>query len=273
MYKFILIFIISVISVSCTTLNKSDRAIQVNNTVSIVGLWAMQPLQNGIANVAEFTNDGKSNLHIFNCHEKSTDPVESASYTITENGNNIRLITDDGEVQNLKLISMDDKVLTLGQMLGDELLKFSYIKVNRIEPLCMLYKESKDEQLKNTAFKESDFIHAPWIPEAQNILRYVGKWADEKGLVHIEVKLHSDGRYMLFLDKDENWNYLFNQVRWSDSNLLYQQFVYSNKPELYDHSLHKFNYGVVLSPVGDLKIKWSIFISDKRFDYILTRKD
>ncbi len=84
----------------------------------------MHPLRNGIASVVEFTNNGTSNLHSFNCREKSTDPVESSTYTITESGKNIRLETD-GEIQNLKLISITAKELTLGQSVGEELLKFS----------------------------------------------------------------------------------------------------------------------------------------------------
>ena len=81
----------------------------------------------------------------------------------------------------------------------------------------------------------------------------MGKWANDEGVVQIEVKLNPDGQYMIFKDNDENWNYLYKQVRWSDANLMYQAFAYSNKPELYDHPYHKSNQAAILAPVDDLK--------------------
>ena len=96
----------------------------------------------------------------------------------------------------------------------------------------------------------------------------------ELKLPKLEVKLNPDGQYMIFKDNDENWNYLYKQVRWSDANLMYQAFAYSNKPELYDHPYHKSNQAAILAPVNDFKkIKWSFFISGERFDYILKRKN
>lgn len=273
MYKIIILFLVTVLTISCSTSNRIEKPIEASNGASIVGIWAMHPLRNGIANVVEFTNDGKINLHSFNCRENSNGPVESSTYTMTESGKNIRLEAD-GEIQNLKLISIAAKDLTLGQSVGEELIKFSYLKVNRVAPLCFLYRESSDEKSKRTAFNESEFLNAPVIPDNKNILRYVGKWANDEGVVQIEVKLNPDGQYMIFKDNDENWNYLYKQVRWSDANLMYQAFAYSNKPELYDHPYHKSNQAAILAPVNDFKkIKWSFFISGERFGYILKRKN
>lgn len=275
MNRITLILLVSLLSISCASIDKNENSIKLNATgaPSIVGIWAMYPLNNGIANVVEFTKDGKSNLHPFDCREKSTDPVESSTYSIDESGKNIRLVTD-GEIQNLKLISMTDKELNLGQSVGEELLKFSYLKVSRISPLCFLYKKSNDEKSKRAAYKESDFIHAPWIPENKNILRYVGKWANEKDVVQIQVKRDADGRYMVFLENNENWTHLYNEVRWSDSGLQFESFAYSTRAELYDHPYHKSKQAVILAEVNDLnKIKWSFFIRGQRYDYTLSKKE
>lgn len=106
-------------------------------THSLVGIWAMTPLRNGIANVVEFTKDGQSHLHEFNCHKKpfGQGVVEASTYTLSKNKQSIRLDTN-GYAQTLKLISIDDKNMVLGQPVADYLLKFSYRKVNQIKPLC-----------------------------------------------------------------------------------------------------------------------------------------
>ena len=275
MNRIVLILLVSLLSISCASINKNESSINVNATgaPSIVGIWAMYPLNSGIANVVEFTKDGKGNLHPFDCREKSTDSVESSTYSINENGKNIRLLTD-GEVQNLKLISVTDNELNLGQSVGEEILKFSYIKVSRISPLCFLYRESNDEKSKRAAYRESDFIHAPWIPENKNILRYVGKWANEKGIVQIQVKLDSDGRYMVFQENSENWTHLYNEVRWTDLGLQFQSFAYSTRADLYDHPYRKSKQAVILAEVNDLnEIKWSFFIRGQRYDYTLSKKE
>ena len=234
MHKNIFIFVFSILLASCsTTPNKSIKPSDGSN-IAIVGIWAMMPLRNGIANVVEFTKEGKSNLYSFNCREKSSDEVESSTYTISGDGKNIHL-DSNGEVQNLSLISINRNAMILGQKVGDALLEFSYTRTSRVSPLCFLYKEPEEDQSKRTAFKETDFTHAPFIPDNPNISRYAGKWADEKGVVQIEVNKDANGRYKIFHENDENWNYLYNNVHWSGVELRFQSFAYSGKHDLFEY--------------------------------------
>lgn len=272
MQKRILVLVFAISLASCSVVPNSHLKYRNETNPSIVGIWAMLPLRNGIANVAEFTNDGKSNLYSFNCRKKSSGETESSTYAISNDEKKIRLYSN-GEIQELSLVSISENEMVLGQKVGGDLLKFSYIKISRISPLCFLYKEPKEESSKRTAFEKSDFTPAPWIPNNPNIERYAGKWVDEKGSVQIEVNMDADGRYRVFHENSENWNYLYNDVSWSGSELHFQSFAYSDKRDLFDHPYHKSKMIMMLTPTDDLdKIKWSFLIGNKRFDYILSRK-
>ena len=142
MLKILLTFASSLLLVSCATAPNGNINSEVEIKAGIVGIWAMHPLRNGIANVAEFTKEGKSNLHSFNCREKSTGEIESYTYTISSDGREINLELN-GEVQELKIVSINENSMTLGQKVGDSLLKFSYVKTDRISPLCHLHKEPR----------------------------------------------------------------------------------------------------------------------------------
>jgi len=270
--KITLICVFSILLASCSTTPNKNIELRNEKDVLIVGIWAMLPLRNAIDNVVEFTKEGKSNLYSFNCKEKSSNEVESSTYKISGDGKNIHL-DSSGEAQDLSLISINKNAMVLGQNVGDALLKFSYTRTGRVSPLCFLYKEPGEDKSKRTAFIETNFTHAPFIPDNPNISRYTGKWANEKGEIQIEVIRDTNGRYKVFHENNENWNYLYNNVSWSGVELRFQSFAYSDKPDLFDHSYHKSSSIMVLTPIEDLsKIKWSFFIGDKRFDYILSRK-
>jgi hypothetical protein len=270
--KKILLLSLSILLASCTTTPIKDTKAVNSENARVVGIWAMMPLRNGIANVIEFTNEGKSNLHSFNCNEKSTNEVESSTYAVSEDRTKI-LFKSGGETEDLQIIGISEKAMILGQLVGSEVLKFSYVRTSRVAPLCFLYKEPKEDKFKRTAFKESDFTHDPWIPEIPNIERYVGKWASDEGAVQIEVKRDSNNKYKVFLESNENWNYLYNNVRWSGLELRFKSFAYSSKRDLFDHPFHKSVGDNMLAPVEDAnKIKWSFFTEGQQFDYILIRK-
>ena len=115
----------------------------------VIGIWGMLPLNNGIANVVEFTDEGKSNLYSFNCRDKKWNGNELSTYTITDDEKHIRLNTND-KTQDLKLVTVGEKSMILGQKLGDGLLTFAYVKIKRVFPLCFMYKESEEERAKDS---------------------------------------------------------------------------------------------------------------------------
>lgn len=272
MRKIVFILVFSMLLASCSTMPNKYIELRDEKDIAIVGIWAMLPLRNGIANVVEFTKEGKSNLYSFNCKEKYSNEIESFTYKISDDGKNIHL-DSSGEAQDLSLISINNNAMILGQNVGDAVLKFSYTRTDRVSPLCALYNEPEEDKYKPAAFIEADFTHAPFIPDSLNISRYIGKWANEKGEIQIEVIRDASGRYKVFLENNENWNYLYNNVGWSGVELRFQSFAYSDRPDLFDHPYHKSSSIMLLAPVEDLsKIKWSFFIGDKRFDYVLGRK-
>ena len=105
----------------------------------LVGIWAMKPLNNGIANVVEFTADGKSNLHPFNCEEPGQPEVEVSDYQISEDGQTIQ-ITSPYQSFDLQVLAFNAKTMELGMEIEGHTLTFSYVKGDKIEPLCNLYR-------------------------------------------------------------------------------------------------------------------------------------
>ena len=106
---------------------------------SLIGIWAMVPLKNGIANVAEFDEAGISKLHPFNCQTKTNEPVQISEYKLSDDGKNIQLNTH-GEVMDLVVKSISDREMVLAQEVLDFSLKFMYLRTDEVAPLCDLYK-------------------------------------------------------------------------------------------------------------------------------------
>lgn len=238
---------------------------------SLVGLWAMLPLKNGIANVVEFRPDDQALLHSFNCENPLVKiGVETSHYAVDENNQTIRL-TSPGHDSQLNIVGMVGRVLKLEQPLGfdNESLTFTYLKVKKIVPLCAMY-QPRDKS-KQTAFKPDDFIAAPAIPARQDLAKYAGKWRD-KDAVQLEIVKDKKGQFMLFQAPTDNWRYLFNDVHWVGDELFYQSYAYSEKPELFDHPYHKSQipHQIRLLPNG--KLQMSFVIGGEKSSYELTRE-
>ncbi|WP_192985384.1 hypothetical protein [Pseudomonas sp. EggHat1] len=112
---------------------------KVDNPDQLLGIWAMTPLNNGIANVVEFKGDGKSNLHPFNCAEPGEQEVEVSDYRLSEDGQTIH-ITSPYQSFDLQVLAFNAKTMELGMEIEGLKLNFSYVKGDKIEPLCALYR-------------------------------------------------------------------------------------------------------------------------------------
>lgn len=189
----------------------------------------MLPLNNGVANIVEFKKNGESDLCPFNCGDNSSGETEHSRYRFDEK--NIMYINSlNGFEKKIELISMTESQMALGQYIGGDVYEFSYIKVSRVLPLCFLYKEeSGKDKLKRTPFQKTDLTPSPWIPDNPNIAKYVGRWADDKGIVQVEINKDANGRFKVFHENNESWNHLYNNVSWSGVELHFQSFAYSNK--------------------------------------------
>ena len=238
----------------------------------LLGIWAMLPLRNGIANVAEYRADGKVLLHSFNCAEPREREIEESDYLFSEDGRTIH-ISSPQRAFDLEVLDLQPNSMKLGMQVAGSELNFSYLKRNDVAPLCSLYVKPQADESKQSAFKASDFVAAPTIPAHANIERYMGRWVDENGQLQLEVIRDSSGRTKLHHASDKNWHYLFNDVNWQGDELHYQSYAYSDQPRLFSHPFHKSQHRSILSPRGEAgKIQYSFFIGQKRFDYILMRE-
>ncbi len=104
------------------------------------GYWAMQPLNNGIANVAQF-KQGVASLYTFSCDfntgETEVGETVKSTFKLTED-NTIELYDDSGELeQALKIVALSADKMTLEQAITPDFkLTFDYNKTDKLEPIC-----------------------------------------------------------------------------------------------------------------------------------------
>ena len=112
---------------------------------ALVGRWAMSPLKNGIANVAEFNKDGTAKLYSFRCDwtRDSFTHEETIEQTYDLEGDHITVYTGKEKTIETELVlkSVSESEMTLFQKIPDTLsgsggLTFHYKKVKEAKPLC-----------------------------------------------------------------------------------------------------------------------------------------
>ena len=235
----------------------------------IEGIWAMLPLQNGIANVAQFDANGTATLYPFNCaNPEEKLPPETSTYSIDRKSNTIQLTSAEGK-SSLEIAEVTDKSMVLNQKINNDVsLQFVYAKAPAIIPLCMFYTSPKPK----TGYQPTDFVASPTIPAHPQLSRFEGKWVNTKASEEIEVVKDSDGNYFLKTDSSENWNFLYNTVHWSGDELRFRKYSYSDKESLFDHSFHKFRVNTSLSLTSDTTMKQSYFTPLKQLDLELTKQ-
>lgn len=236
----------------------------------LVGIWAMLPLSNGIANVAEYQADGKVRLHPFNCVESQDREVEVSEYALAADGRSIH-IDSPKDSFDLKVLAYSGTVMILGMKVADTELKFVYKKVDKVESLCRMFPNAKEEAARRTRYQASDFVAAPVIPAHAGMERYQGDWKGDKGFTQVQVRRAADGQWTLSQDSSENWTYLFNDVHWEGEVLHYQSFAYSEKPSLYSHPYHKTNTPMTLEPASGGRLLNTYVVGGKRFEQLLHR--
>lgn len=110
----------------------------------LIGIWAMQPLSNGIANVIEFSKDGKITNNMFRCDwlKKSydNDGVEISRYEVEENGVYILNLDNQSVIETALVVDyINENSMSVRQLIDPQnAIRISYIKVETIKPLCRL---------------------------------------------------------------------------------------------------------------------------------------
>ena len=128
---------------------------------NLVGIWAMKPLNNGIANVVNFTKNGQSILHSYTCSGETWKKggKEKSTYKISNDGKNIYL-TNRFSNRNLEIITLEGDKLETSSVIktgrGDYRLNFSYQKKSKIEPSCIEPLTQKKALSKNEGMTEQE---------------------------------------------------------------------------------------------------------------------
>lgn len=250
----------------------ADKLPSTADSDALAGTWAMIPLGNGIANVVEFTREGKSTLHAFNCSDSSAEAPEVSDYQIRNDGETIHVSSLDGGV-DLEVLYITKIMMKLATKIDGKTLKFTYLRVNEVRPRCDLYAAKPAAvPVKGTPFSDADFSSDPFVPDHPNIERFVGRWAFENGAVQIEVIRDANGKVRLNPGSNESWSFLYNEVMWVGDELSFQEFTYSRISYWFDHPFHKSRTKLILAPVNDSnKIKYSIVRGEERSDSILIK--
>lgn len=273
MKKCLAVALLSVALAACST-NKTDSRVPsvASKSAKLVGIWKMHPLRGGSANVVEFTHAGESRLFSHSCINKEQAAPEFGRYAVDPNVQTIQITTKE-TTQTLKILFVGDAFLLLSQNVAGQTLNFQYVRGSDLSPLCgsdALWAEKRNRQ---APYRPSDFVSDPVIPSRLGIDRYVGRWANEKGVVQIEIQRLANGSYQLNHEMNENWTYLFNAAHWRGDELRYTSFAYSTRETLFDHPFHKSSHESFLVPLpnGD-SMKHGFFINGQKYEYILNRK-
>ncbi len=243
-----------------------------DTSAKLTGIWKMHPLGGGIANVVELTPAGESRLYPHNCITKKQEAPEIGHYAVDPSGRSIQLETD-GTVETLKVLFISDTSLLLSQDVDGQMLNFRYQRGSDLTPLCGPDARWARERSKYTPYVPSDFVPDPVVPPRLGMDRYIGRWANEKGEVEVEVKRLTDGSYRLYRDGSDNWTYLYNSVHWEGEELHYKVFAYSSRSGLFTHPYHKSLIDSALAPIPNgSAMKRALFIDGRKYEYVLNRK-
>lgn len=271
MFKHVIVVLVVTLLSGCVRPAAQPASPSVVDKKALIGIWAMLPLKNGIANVVEFRADDQALLHSFNCENPQVKMgVEQSHYAVDKSSQTIRLTSSD-HVTQLKILGIVGRAMKLKQPIGfeNESLTFSYLKVAQVVPLCEMYKP--EEKSQKTAFKPGDFIAAPTIPEHKDLEKFVGKWQSKKA-TQLEIVKDKQGRFTLFQAADDNWRYLFNNVHWVGDELNFNSYAYSEKPKLFDHPFHKSQIPTQIRLLPNDKMRMTIEIDGDKSAFELTRE-
>lgn len=236
----------------------------------LVGVWEGQRDENGkcpfMAWEFKRFENGRFEVMFFRNRSKIRNLLNTETGTWTTEGSKYILNTDDVPNPDAYIYNVID----------NDTVEFTNIQRDPSADCAEDYKfvdRRADKPLIDNSFKTDEFNESPIIPVNTNISRYIGKWADQKNkVVQIEIRMDPAGNAVLFHESNENWNYLYNDVRWEGDELHYQNFAYSTKPSLFTHPFHKSMHRSILAPLEDAnRIKRSFFIGNKRFDSILIK--
>ncbi|WP_226455846.1 hypothetical protein [Pseudomonas sp. AF03-9] len=235
----------------------------------VVGIWAMQALNEGRTNVAEFRPDGQLLLHAFNCVASSQEPTDVMRYSVADDGKVINMILPTKTIE-LKVLTFSPQFMQLTSRTGGMEIRYDFEKVDDVDSVCERYPELKAEKARNTPYASSDFVAAPAIPEHPGMERYLGTWGSNNVAVVEILRDAADGFY-LSMPGDGTWHYLYNDVHWVGDELHFQSYTYSDNSASFPSPKHKQRIPTSLTPMSDGILRQNFTLFGDPYLGILTR--
>lgn len=215
----------------------------------IVGIWAMQALNEGRTTVAEFRPDGQLLLHAFNCVASSREPTDVMRYSVADDGQVINMILPSKTIE-LKMLTFTPEFMQFTSRTEGMNIRYDLEKIDNIDSVCERYPNLKAEQARNTPYASSDFVAAPTIPEHPGMERYLGKWGSNNVAV-VEIQRDDNGGLYLSMPGDGTWHHLSNDVHWIGDELHFQSYTYSDHSASFPSPKHKQQIPTSLTPMSD----------------------
>ncbi|WP_339457348.1 hypothetical protein [Pseudomonas sp. EA_65y_Pfl1_P120] len=272
MYKKRLSWALStVLLTGCTALqgNPKPEVSLADDKSQIVGLWAMQALNEGQTTVADFRADGQLVLHAFDCVTSSQKPPDVMGYSVVEDGQVINMILPSKTLE-LKVLTFSPEFMQFTSRTGGMTIRYDFEKVDKVDSLCERYPDLKAEQARIAPYKASDFVAAPTIPKHPSIDRYVGTWGSDNVMM-VTIARDASGGFYLSTPSDKNWHYLYNNVHWVGDVLHFQRYTYSDSEASFRSPKHRLQTPTSLEPMPDGSLREDFILNGDPYMSTLTR--
>lgn len=235
----------------------------------IIGIWAMQALNEGQTTVAEFRPDGQLLLHAFDCVKSTRVPTNVVAYSVADDGQVINMILPTKTIE-LNVLTFSPEAMQFTSRTDGMEIRYDLEKVDKVDSVCERYPQLKAEQARITPYKADDFVAAPTIPAHPNIDRYVGKWSSSNFVMY-EIARDVNGVFYLNTPSDKKWHYLYNDVHWVGDALHFQRYTYSDHEQAFRLPKHKLLTPTVLEPMLDGRMREDFIMNDEPYMSFLQR--
>lgn len=255
----------------CTALQASPKpaASLADDKSQIIGLWAMQALNEGQTTVADFRPDGQLVLHAFDCVKASQSPPDVMGYSVTDDGQVINMILPSKTLE-LKVLVFSPEFMQFTSRTDGMTIRYDFEKVDTIDSVCERYLALKAEQARIRPYAASDFVAAPAIPEHPGMERYAGTWGSDNVLM-VTIARDASGGLYLSTPSDQNWHYLYNDVRWVGDVLHFQRYTYSDNEAMFRSPKHRLQTPTSLEPMPNGRLREDFILNGDPYMSTLTR--
>lgn len=270
MYKLYSILLFSILLSSCSTTYQNQ--VSTSQYKPIAGLWALEPLEDGTANVIKFTEEGESTLYPFNCIKESThNNIISSTFVMTDDKFHLYLNLGENFEESFKPFIRENRISIL-QITENSMQAYDFVKTDQITPICA-QQLALQEKFGMKLFEESGFIENPWFVINIDDFDFSGEWKNKEGITKISINKNADDLYKIESIKSNGQHDLYGNIHWRYKKLHITSFIYTEASKKHNQPEQKKSYPISITPLNEAnKIKYTIIINNQEFDEILTRQ-